>query len=390
MTTLPPVPIPADGFYPDLPGQRLSGFLTVDSAAVVFLAPERGPLELPLAGLELRVSGIHHEYLLLSHPARPGHALSVAAAALVEHPQLLAHPEVARQLRAARGQERRGRMLVPGLVFLLVAMLLALWLLKDPILGWVADRVPRSVEEKLGDILFAAIAAESPLVDDAAVDRQLEALVAPLAARARAAGVRLDFHLAIEPSLNAFALPGGHVVIHSGLLESAAKPEELLGVVAHEIAHVTRRHSLRQMVGSAGLWVVFQSLFGDFSGLAGAAADGGYRLLTLSFSREQELDADAVGFATLVEAQVDPRGLASFFDRIEKENGGAAAPIDSALQFLSTHPVTAERKERLAALMAASPSQSYAPVAFDFAALKDAARTLAAAAAAPAAAGQKP
>lgn len=368
----------AQGFFPDLPGSRLDGILAVEPAAISFLAPGRDLVRLPLAGLEIRVSGIHHEILLLSHPALPGVAISAATAALVGHPILLAQPEIARQLGRARGQERRGRMIVPGCTLFVLLTLVALWLLKDPMIAWVADRVPYAVEESLGDLLFAAIEAQSPMIEDEALDQELEALVAPLAAAARAEGRHLDFHLADDPSLNAFAIPGGHVVIHSGLVAKAEKPEELLGVVAHEIAHVTERHSLRQMVGSAGMWVLFQSLFGDFSGLAGTVAEGGYQLLTLSFSREQELEADAVGFGTLVAARVDPRGLGLFFDRIEAESAAAgAAQLDGALSFLSTHPVTAERKSRLEAEVAALPPQSFEPVAADYAGFQQ--RVLAAA-----------
>lgn len=368
MTTPADASISAQGFFPDLPGSRLDGTLAVEPAAISFLAPGRELVRLPVAGIEIRVSGIHHEILLLSHPSLPGVAISAPTAALVGHPLLLAQPEVARQLGRARGQERRGRMIVPGCIAFVVLSLVALWLLKDPMIAWVADRIPHSVEETLGGLLFSAIEAQSPMVADEALDGELEALVAPLAASARREGRHLDFHLVDDPSLNAFAVPGGHVVIHSGLILAAEKPEELLGVVAHEIAHVTERHSLRQMVGSAGLWVLFQSLFGDFSGLAGTVAEGGYQLLTLSFSREQELEADAAGFGTLVAAGVDPRGLGLFFDRIEQESAAAGgARLDAALNFLSTHPVTAERKKRLEAEVAALPPRSFEPFAADYA-----------------------
>ena len=368
-------PIPADAFFPESPGSRTSGLLAVDAATLSFLAPGRAPFLLPLAGLKVEVSGIQHEILLLSHPDHPAFAISAPAASLVHHPLLLAQPAVAAQLRRARGRERRGRMIVPGCIAFVLLSILAFWLLMEPLVAWVAGRVPHNVEEKLGDLLFTAIEAESPLLKDAALDAELEAWLEPLARQARAEGLRLDFHLVDDPSLNAFALPGGHIVLHSGLLVKAEHPEEVLGVVAHEIAHVTERHSLRQMVGSAGLWVLVQGIFGDFSGLSGLVVEGGYQLLTLSFSREQEHEADDVGFDTLVAAGVDPRGLPLFFARLEKEmagNGGAEA--EAALSFLSTHPVTAERRQRLEARIAALPketSAAFAPTTLDFAAFRD-------------------
>lgn len=369
---------PADAFRSDFPGGRAAGRLEVRASELRFVPASAGPeIALPLAGIALRVSGIQHEVLLFSHPGQPGTEISTTARALLDHPSLRTQPAVARQLTAAQKRHARGRLVLPGCIVLPLLLLTLLWLLKDPIVGWIAARVPVSVETKVGEVLFTAVAAQTPLITHSDLDRQLDELVAPLLVAVPNPGYRFNFHLAADPALNAFALPGGNVVVHSGLVLAAETPEELLGVLAHEIAHVTRRHSLRQIISSAGMLVVFQALFGDFTGLAAVVADGGYRLLTLEHSRRQELDADDTGWDYLVAARIDPRGLGRFFARLEAEMAGtAAAKLDTTLSFLSTHPMSSERRERLEKRWREIEATSrFDPVSFDLAAFQQALRT---------------
>jgi len=108
-------------------------------------------------------------------------------------------------------------------------------------------------------------------------------------------------------------------------------------VLAHEIEHVERRHSLRGMAQSLGLSLVLATLGGDLSGSVAASwlAD----LAGLQFSRRQENEADAGGFDRLVAAGIDPSGMATFFERLAQEQG----TMPGALAMLSTHPDSAER-----------------------------------------------
>src|SRR5206468_5365206 len=112
-------------------------------------------------------------------------------------------------------------------------------------------------------------------------------------------------------------VPGGQVFIFSGLLDSVKRPEELAGVLAHEIAHVTRRHSLRNIISSAGLWLTLSALFGDTKGLTSILTDGSQFLLNQKFSRDFEREADDTGWDYLVAANVDPRGMIDFFATIK-------------------------------------------------------------------------
>src|SRR5262249_28752432 len=122
-------------------------------------------------------------------------------------------------------------------------------------------------------------------------------------------GTNFDFYIRDDPLPNAFALPGGHVVITKSMLQLADRPEEIAGVVAHEIAHETRKHSFRQVIADLGPFLILKIFLGGGRGTAGALGDGSALLVRQGFSQEYELEADAVGWDSLVAARVNPRGF---------------------------------------------------------------------------------
>ena len=161
---------------------------------------------------------------------------------------------------------------------------------------------------------------------------------------------------------NAFALPGGRVVLFRGLIEDAGDPGEVAGVLAHEIGHVTHRHGTQAILRSLGLEVLFGLMLGELGeGLFGGI---GASLLSLSYSRDAEVEADRVALVLLGDTGIGARGLAAFFKRLAE--GGPKLP--AALQLLSTHP-SHEARARLfeGAMGAQGPAMSAA----DWAALKE-------------------
>ena len=151
------------------------------------------------------------------------------------------------------------------------------------------------------------------------------------------------FHVQVldSPMVNAFALPGGQVVIMRGLLDFARSPDEVAGVLAHEIGHVTQRHVTERLLESAGLAFFFGVMLGDIG--SGTAALAGEQLIDMSFSRELESEADQEALQLLARSGLTAEGLASFFDRLKGMDLGG----NSALQLLSTHPTSRARAERI-------------------------------------------
>lgn len=136
-----------------------------------------------------------------------------------------------------------------------------------------------------------------------------------------------------HPTINALAMPGGYVVIFSGLLEFAETPDEIAGVLAHEMAHIVHRHVIAAMLRELGYVLIFDLLSG---GAAGGAISIGHELLTLSYSREAEAEADATGLEILKRAGIGAHGFVALWDRMRNREGKGGAVKPPAL--LSTHP----------------------------------------------------
>ena len=127
------------------------------------------------------------------------------------------------------------------------------------------------------------------------------------------------FYVCTDPSLNAFALPGGHIVINYGTIMKIERIEELYGVIGHELGHVTQRHHIRGLIGNLGTFLIFQGFLGDEAGLLGTIGESAGHLESLFYSRQFERESDEVGFSYLTEAGIDPHGMVEFFERIKKE-----------------------------------------------------------------------
>ena len=149
-------------------------------------------------------------------------------------------------------------------------------------------------------------------------------------------------HIYDIPVTNAFTLPGERIIVMGELLAKAETPEEVAGVLAHELGHVVHRHAEAQLIRATGLQLLFSAATGGGGGDTIGTAAG---LATiLQYSREAERQADAFAQATLEAAAIDPMGLKRFFERILKDEGKAAGGTFGTIgSIFSTHPGTGER-----------------------------------------------
>jgi predicted Zn-dependent protease len=227
----------------------------------------------------------------------------------------------------------------------------------DALAGWAVARVPVSEERRIGEMFFSQTKSRLKLVEG-----EPARLVREVGAKlTQGSAYTYEFYVTEDPSVNAFAMPGGFVVVHTGLLALASTPEEVAGVLAHEVRHVEGRHSLRALVKSAGLSITLAMVFGDAGGLIGMAD----QLIGLKFSRDHESEADRDGMAALVKAGINPQGMRDFFKKM-------AAQDKIELGWLSSHPASSERFDRMDAELAKLPaaSRNAAPLAYDYAAIK--------------------
>jgi beta-barrel assembly-enhancing protease len=339
----------ANAFAPESKTRTLSGKLRVSNDSISFQSPER-EVTFPLEGVQIRKGGHNGEQLFFEHPAHPGWSLYCSDSRLSRNPVLASDPTFSKTLKDYTAERKRipvGIWLLLGLFGLFLLAAAGLILLKDPLVKFVANQVPVEWEHKMGDQLFKSIEAQGKLITNSAHQVRLDAITARLVEGVHDARFKFVFHVMQDTNVNAFAMPGGHMVVLTGLLDKADSPEEIAGVLAHEIAHVTQRHSIRALVEKAGLFMLVQAIFGDVAGLAAVLTEGSKFLLEQKFSRNFEREADDIGWGYLLEAQIDPRGMTSFFRKLEKMEEQIGIGGSTALALLSTHPATEERIARL-------------------------------------------
>ncbi|MBI4663794.1 MAG: M48 family metallopeptidase [Verrucomicrobia bacterium] len=305
-----------------------------------------GRVEMPLAELRVRLGGHNSEHVFFEHRQQPNWSIYTAERSILQHETLRRHSALAEQLQGLQKKSWPGRsMAVAGAVVLLifVLMLAVAFGNKARVVRYLAFKIPVSAEINLGNSLIEQVKRQGKLLNDSRLEAKLNTITARLLPAVAGTEYRFQFHILDDTNVNAFALPGGNVVVLSGLLNAAGRSEEIAGVLAHEIAHVTERHGFRKIIDAAGLSLIVQTLFGDAGGLMALIADSSEFLLRQKYSRDFEREADDVGWRYLVAAQIDPRGLTEFFRKLmEHEKSGLAIP-----GLLSTHPATVERIRRL-------------------------------------------
>ena len=249
---------------------------------------------------------------------------------------VLAPGEGAEALRQALPRPRRlARPWIKGGAALLLA-LAALWLGGPRLADAVAWAVPERVAGLIGEAASRQVAAGAAACGSPAGQAALDGLAARLAA---AGGIPAPQVTVIDrKEINAFAVPGGRLVILRGLLDRATSAEEVAGVLAHETGHLLHNHPLRGLVRASGLGILTTMATGG-SDLAGF----GVLLASFANSRAFEREADAEGARLLVAAGLSPDGLRAFLAGMEQDQ----AAVPQALRYLSTHPGTAERLSQL-------------------------------------------
>ena len=210
-------------------------------------------------------------------------------------------------------------------------------------------------ERTIGNRIMREVRVDPAYVDDPEIADYLNGLGQRLAGGLDVPRRDIDFFVVRDDAVNAFALIGGHIGVHSGLVTLTQSESELAGVVAHEIAHITQRHQARTMHGASraswtslaalALAVIASQKGGSQGGQiteAAVATAGALQIQNqLDYTREHEREADRVGLALLERAGFETRGMAAFFERLLRTN--RLNEFKGAPSYLRTHPLTTER-----------------------------------------------
>lgn len=267
------------------------------------------------------------------------------------------------QLRRKDLRRRNHRVRAAGWIGATAAILAGFWFLLPLAAGPVASLVPLSWEEGLGRTVqrqaLALIAPGSRVCTEPWGQRAVEHLVERLSA-AKPSRYRFRVTVVDSKTVNAFAAPGGYIVVFRGLIDSSSGAEGLAGVMAHEMGHVIERHGMEGLVKALGLSFVMGALIGDTSGFAGIAAGMAQSLATSKFSRDAEREADRIAVDMLNRTNISGRGFQDFFGKIARKTESEDKSLG---RYFASHPASGGRaqfvKEHATGTAAAMPEDDW-------------------------------
>ena len=335
--------------------------LTITYESTLSTSPSERVL---FTGLAVSAGGLDHDHLVLKW----GEGLQ-ARTLYLKHPDLirafreaapdhLSQPfeQAAERVRQVRHRHRVMWGTVAGSI---MAVALGLWFGADLLVEMAVSRIPVEWEQKLGEAAYKDFLSHQDVMKEGPAVKAVEEMTQRLADQIP--NNRYKFQVTVVKSdvVNAFALPGGYVVVFTGLMKKADSGEEVAGVLGHELNHVLQRHGLERIVKNLGIMAVVAIIVGDQQGLIGLMRQVGVELLTLKFDRAQEMEADLTGLQLMYRAKIDPKGMITFFQKLSEKDEGR-------LEWLSTHPMSSARADRLKAELAALPKRSPEPFTFQW------------------------
>jgi predicted Zn-dependent protease len=236
---------------------------------------------------------------------------------------------------APRLRRSRHRPLLYASAAAIVAVIVALpiWWFSQEIISAAVVLVPPAAESAFGKEILDSVPGER--CTDPAGQAALDALT-----RRLTAGIDFPYPLDVSARnlgvVNAFALPGGHIVLLKGLIDAAQSPDEVAGVLAHELTHALKRHPTRGLIAGEGLSFL-ASLFGG----TGTSSSLASTVLSMSYTREAESEADAGAVGMLQKAGIDTGGFVRFFERVSAHE--TSSRFGQLPNFFASHPPTAAR-----------------------------------------------
>jgi Zn-dependent protease with chaperone function len=210
----------------------------------------------------------------------------------------------------------------------------------------VAPHVPIAWEKGMGQSALKVLAPEESRCKDKALQQAVDEIVTRLNPPGSGS---YDFKVFVvnSPILNAFALPGGNIIVFSGLLEKTESPEALAAVLAHEMQHINKRHVTRRIIEDSSTGLMISAVSGDVTGSMLYGMKIARTLATLSYSRRDEEEADIGGVKMMIAANLDPAAMIRFFQIAKDKNAGLNIP-----QYISTHPDAGQRISRIKSVIA--------------------------------------
>jgi predicted Zn-dependent protease len=323
---------------PELPASGVPTRLHFRGDYLRVVRPDGGVEDVAATSLRISVTGFNEDTLQLAWD-RNGQTHAVTVSDPDAQKDLLGSaPEgVAGNLRkghSAVHYHRRKWNVVIGAVVGVALLVVIGWWQSERITGWIANRVSMETEIGIGEQALEQLAREHDLTQEGTAAKA----VADIGSRlTRGSRYTYRWYISDDKEVNAYALPGGIIVVNRGMIDAAGSADELAGVLAHEVQHVEHRHTLQQMISSAGWAAMLAVVLGDVSAVTAIVL---HQLGNLRNSRKLESQADVEGMKALAKAGIPLDGMPKLFRRLqaEQQKKGGEGPA-----LLSSHPATEER-----------------------------------------------
>jgi len=364
-------------FHETLADGRAGGTIELLPAAISARTPDGESFLIPYRECQVEVGGFSGRVVLCRNEDRSLTIFCedkkiVAALSLASSGRLDESLAIGRKQQ--RRDSRRGFVLGVTLLVGMIALLVGGYFGVRAGAGAAIMAMPIRIDQEIGTAAIQSMDLGGPVLNDEVTVAAIQKMVDRLAPNAAIPELEFRVQVVDSPQVNAFALPGGNIVVYTGLIDDARRPEQVAAVIAHEMSHATLRHGMQRIGQSLGIYAAITLLIGDASGLIGAGVDIFQAASINSYSREHENEADAEGIRMLHAAAIDPAGMAEFFTIMKHDHGD----LPGIFSWVSTHPDHGARIESVQALVADLPAKQYRPLDLDWEAVQKRVRTNAA------------
>ena len=247
------------------------------------------------------------------------------------------------------------KILSAGILILLLFFYAAFKIVPNYFVDQLVDKIPVEWEETLGDGVLSAFPVEKN------PDPKVMALLTDilrLLKQSKPEETPYNLKVFILPTeqINALALPGGNIIVFEGLLKIADSPEELAGVLAHEVQHIFLKHSTRGILRNLASGMLLTLVLGDANAVMESVVGIAGQLNTLGYNRKMETEADIKGMELMLDAKINPQGMLSIFKKLlieelklegNKKNSSTSKNAKEVFSYLSTHPSAKSRLNKL-------------------------------------------
>ncbi|MBF0501363.1 MAG: M48 family metallopeptidase [Candidatus Riflebacteria bacterium] len=346
-------------FGPEDLGHERHGSVRLTGDGLDVTAADREQLFVGYESIEIGRGGTEDKVIVVVGRDSQGHqmALHIRDESFLGDLARCSPPAVARQAEYNRSRGEVAGFRLKLYVVGLAGFLLLAYLLLPELAGMVAPMVPVSTESFLGEAVMEVIAEKENRIEIGSMSDSVQNVWQAVAKGLPANPYVFSVHLVRSEEVNAFAAPGGKIVVFTGLVDRVQSAEELAGILAHEAAHCLKRHSLKQIIKSIGVSTCVAILMGNPGGLGKAVRDLGADLFIQSYSRSDEREADRMAIEIMVHAGIDPSRFPEFFRRLDKEQGDV-----HLLKILSSHPPNRERDEDSLAILKTVDTSAFHPL----------------------------